>query len=300
MAGSMPLKYMSKLAGSRVLILGGTSGIGFAVAEAALEHGATVIISSSRENKLQNALSRLREAYPDPTYHARINGYTCDLGTPENLDENIAKLLAQVTKNSPSERADDQRDDPALLDHIIYTAGDAIKVTPVPDLTVDTIQRMGTVRFMGPLLLSKLAPRYMKKSSTSSITLTSGSQSLKPMPNWTAVVAYSTGTEGMMRGLAVDLAPIRVNCVAPGAVHTELFNDISADRLDSVLESMASATLVGKVGKPEDVAEAYLYAMKDGFYCFSGGLEVYTLLILCNLWRLEAKGISVFKSLVHS
>lgn len=262
MAGSMTLKYMSKLGGARVLVLGGTSGIGFAVAEAALEHGASVAISGSRERKLQSALSRLRTAFPDHADHGRINGYTCDLGTPENLEENIAKLLSQVTKSTT---ADGQQDKSSLLDHIVYTAGDAIKVTPVSDLTVDTIQRMGTIRFMGPLLLAKLALRYMKKSSTSSITLTSGSQSLKPMPNWTAIVAYATGTEGMMRGLAVDLAPIRVNCVSPGAVHTELFNDIPADRLDSVLESMASSTLVGKVGKPEDVAEAYLYVMKDSF-----------------------------------
>ena len=68
-----------------------------------------------------------------------------------------------------------------------------------------------------------------------------------------------------MRGLAVDMAPIRVNCVSPGAVHTELFNDIPEDRLQSVLEGMAGGTLVGRVGKPEDVAEAYIYAMKDGF-----------------------------------
>ena len=61
----MAPKYISKLQGKRVLVLGGTSGIGFCVAEAAVEHGATVIISSSRQAKIDNTIQRLTSSYPE-------------------------------------------------------------------------------------------------------------------------------------------------------------------------------------------------------------------------------------------
>ncbi|MCJ1360249.1 MAG: hypothetical protein MMC33_010252 [Icmadophila ericetorum] len=79
------------------------------------------------------------------------------------------------------------------------------------------------------------------------------------------MAAWGLGIEGTMRGLAVDLAPIRVNMVRLGAVHTELFGDISEERLPAVLQRFKDASLLGKVGTPEEVAEAYIYAMKDSF-----------------------------------
>lgn len=65
----------------------------------------------------------------------------------------------------------------------------------------------------------------------------------------------------MTKTLAVDLAPIRVNVVSPGAIHTELLQGVP----DQAMEVFAKATTVGRIGRPEDVAEAYLYFMKDGF-----------------------------------
>ena len=87
----------------------------------------------------------------------------------------------------------------------------------------------------------------------------------KPAKGWALIAAWGSGVEGIMRGLAVDLAPVRVNMVSPGAVHTELFDDIPKERLESVLQGYRDGTLTGKVGTPEDLAEAYLYAMRDQF-----------------------------------
>jgi len=67
--------------------------------------------------------------------------------------------------------------------------------------------------------------------------------------------------EGISRGLAVDMAPIRVNLVAPGAIKTELFKNIP----EHVIAAYERETTVKRLGRPEDVAEAYLYFMKDGF-----------------------------------
>lgn len=69
------------------------------------------------------------------------------------------------------------------------------------------------------------------------------------------------GKKGWQRGLAVDLAPIRVNAVSPGSVKTDLFDGLSAE----AIEGMRKATLTGRLGRPEDLAESYLYAMRDGF-----------------------------------
>lgn len=74
------LVSINKLTGTRVLVIGGTSGLGFAVARAALEHGASVLVASSRPEKVQSAVSRLRTLYPDEQFTTRIAGTTVDLG----------------------------------------------------------------------------------------------------------------------------------------------------------------------------------------------------------------------------
>ena len=251
MAGSN-LKYVNKLSGTRVLILGGTSGIGFGVAEAALEHGASVILSSSTQTKLSNAIERLKTGYPDRA--AQVSGHTCDLSQPQSIESNLSALFEAATASATTR-----------IDHIVFTAGDSVGITPVSEMTVEKIQKAGTVRFLGPLMIAKLAPKYLSSGPASSITLTSGTIGAKPMPNWTLQAAYGTGIEGMTRGLALDLKPVRVNVVSPGAVLTEAFDHISENVREGFVQQMKAATTTGEMGRPEDVAEAYLYAMKDRF-----------------------------------
>ena len=245
-----PTKYTSKLHGTRVLIFGGTSGMGFCVAEAAIEHGAHVCISDSKQAKLERAISRLQSSYPASA--SKVSGHVCDLSQPDTLESNLDAILKLATANSK-------------IDHIIYTSGDALKIVPVAEATIETILKVGHIRFMGPLILAKLAPKYMSAGPKSSITLTGGTMSHKPTKGWTLIAAWGSGIEGITRGLAVDLAPIRVNMVSPGAVHTELFDDIPKERLDGVLQGFTDGTLINKMGTPENLAEAYLYAMKDQF-----------------------------------
>ena len=73
--------------------------------------------------------------------------------------------------------------------------------------------------------------------------------------------AYGSAVEGLARGLAVDLAPVRVNAVSPGAVRTELFAGLE----EEMVERLREATLVKEVGTPEEAAEAYGYCMRCGF-----------------------------------
>ncbi|ROT39566.1 short chain dehydrogenase [Sodiomyces alkalinus F11] len=247
---STRINYSNVLAKARVLVLGGSSGIGFCVAEHALSLGAIVTISSSRQTKLDNALKRLKTSVPGSA--DCVDGQVCDLSDVDSIRPNLEALLKSATRTQ-------------LLDHVVFTAGDGIKIRPVSELDVPTIQRMGHVRFFGPMLLGGLAKDYMKPSKTSSITLTSGASIQKPSKGWTVVSGYGAGTEGIARGLAVDLAPIRVNTVSPGAVHTEMFDEIPETRLPAVLSDFRKRSLTDSVGTPEELSEAYIYLMRCSF-----------------------------------
>jgi len=251
------LKYVSKLQSKRVLVVGGTSGMGFCIAEAALEHGARVVVSGHSPEKMAHALDRLRKVRTDAADSEEnpvVSGTLCDLAQPSTLETNLDKLLRFAT-------ADGTR----KLDHVAYTAGDAVKIIPVAEATPDDVTRNFTVRVTGPIMLAKILPKYQNQSHTSSLTLTSGVNSTKPTPRWSIAASVGSATEGLARGLANDLKPVRVNVVSPGAVHTELFDSIDKDKLEGVLANMAKATLTGTVGKPEDLAEAYIYCMKDNY-----------------------------------
>ncbi|ESA41987.1 short chain dehydrogenase, variant [Neurospora crassa OR74A] len=259
------LKYASKLAGQRVLILGGTSGIGFAVSEASLEAGLLVTVSSSSAPKLSTALDRLRSspAYvPSSTSVAeggvpRLTGFTCDLSNPSTVEANLTQLLDQATLEGRHK-----------FDHVVFTAGDALALTPIGQITPEGYARASAVRFTAPLILSKLlsTEKYFNHSVYSSITFTSGTNSEKPAPGWSVVAGVCGAIEGLARGLAVDLKPTRVNLVSPGAVKTELFSAFGeGEQLEQLLDGFKKQTLTGTVGTPEDVAEAYIYLMRDRY-----------------------------------
>jgi NAD(P)-dependent dehydrogenase (short-subunit alcohol dehydrogenase family) len=255
MATTAPItsKYTSKLRNKRVLVLGGTSGIGFCVAEASIESGATVIVSSSRQPKIDTTIERIKSSYPD--CEARISGHACDLANTETLEQNLEDLLKFATSGGKEK-----------LDHVVFTAGDSFALKGLVDMTVDSIQKLPTVRFVAVILLAKLlVPKYITSSAKSSITLTGGVNSTKPGAGWSVLAGWGAAIEGLVRGFAVDLKPIRVNCVAPGAVNTELVQSFAGDRLDAILKHFRDMTTTGAVGRPEDLAEAYLYCMKDRF-----------------------------------
>ncbi|KAK4502962.1 hypothetical protein PRZ48_006389 [Zasmidium cellare] len=240
------VKYTQKLKGDKVLIIGGSAGIGYGAAEAALENGCTVIISSSNPDRVNKAVSKLQHSYPSAS--SRITGHACNLGDESTLESNIAALFEAVGDG---------------IDHIIHTAGDSLAVKALPEIDIDFIKKAGLVRFYAPLFIGKYAPPRMNPGPKSSITLTTGGVAERPMPNWTVVNSYATGLQGMVRGLALDLKPIRVNLVCPGAVDTELWAGMSEDRKAGFFKQIEEKLPTGKVGSIENLAETYLYLMKD-------------------------------------
>ncbi|KAB2573951.1 Short-chain dehydrogenase/reductase SDR [Lasiodiplodia theobromae] len=244
--------YTPKLSTQTVLVIGGTSGIGLAIAaEALAQSAAHVTIAGSTQTKLSNALSHLRSNNKDD----RISGYTCDLSNPATIESNLRALLDATVAGNGTGR----------IDHVAFTAGDALGLKPLAELTIESVQAAGTVRFMGVLMLAKLLPAYAAPGPTSSLTLTGGVNTNRPSPGWTVPAAYGAATQGVMRGLAVDLKPLRVNMVEPGAVETPLWDSVPGASREPMKERFAARSTVGRVGRPEDTAEAYVYLMKDYF-----------------------------------
>ena len=101
----------------------------------------------------------------------------------------------------------------------------------------------------------------MKKRYTSSITFTNGQIAEKPIPNYTVYSGGAAGLVGMVRNLALDMAPLRVNLVSPGATKTEMWGP--PEQREMVAKMYGEKALLGKAGLPEEVGEAYIYLMKN-------------------------------------
>jgi NAD(P)-dependent dehydrogenase (short-subunit alcohol dehydrogenase family) len=235
---------MPSIKDQKILIIGGSSGIGAAVAKLAAAEGVEVAIASSNPSRVQTAVEKIQSAVPN----AKVSGYTIDVNQ-DDVEERLDKLLTEVTTAFGSP-----------LDHIIYTAA-VLDIRPISAVTVDYLRSSVQFGFVVPLIIAKLAGKYIKSSYTSSIIFTSGRIAEKPMKGATVAAGWATGLFGLTKTLALDLAPIRVNLVSPGTTDTEMQG--SGEARVQRMAMAAKASLLGKVGTPEEVAEAYLYYMKD-------------------------------------
>lgn len=248
-----------KLQDKHVLIIGGTSGIGFAVAEGALEAGARVTVSSSNPARVDAAVAKLRAAFPQLEAGA-VAGYTCDLSKP-TVEQDLEALFAQVTSGGDARN---------LVDHLVFTAGDKMLTGGMADVTYEALARTPQVRYYAAALAAKVATGagggYLAPGPFSSITFTTGVVSQKPLPGWAATAGMGAALHGLTRGLALDLAPVRVNLVSPGSVVTELWDSVFGDDpavRRAQMDKVAASVPTGRLAHPEDCAEAYLWLMKD-------------------------------------
>lgn len=207
-------------------------------------------ISSSNPDRVAAAVSKLQTAYPSAK--SRVSGHACNLNDEATLESNLAALLDKTTSNASKP-----------LDHVIYTAGDALAAVKIGDADMAFIKQAGMVRFFAPMLLGKLLPAHLRPGPSSSYTITTGAVSEHPIPDWSVVGSYATGLHGLTRQLALDLKPLRVNLVSPGAVETQLWDSMPEDKRKAMMKSFETKMTTGKVGQPEDVAESYLYCMRD-------------------------------------
>jgi NAD(P)-dependent dehydrogenase (short-subunit alcohol dehydrogenase family) len=235
---------MPPITGQSILIIGGSSGIGAAVAKLAAAQGVHVSIASSNPTRVENAVNAINSSVPN----AQIRGYTCDVNT-DDVESRLEKLLSDVTTATGS-----------LLDHIVYTAN-VFNLKPVTEVTVEYLRASSQFALVTPMLIAKLAPRFLNQSYKSSLILTTGVVAERPVKGFTVGSARASGLIGLTRGLALDLAPLRVNVVSPGATETEMWGD--EEQRAQRREGYSKVALLGKPGTAEEVGEAYIYLMKD-------------------------------------
>jgi NAD(P)-dependent dehydrogenase (short-subunit alcohol dehydrogenase family) len=219
------------LDGKRVVVIGGTSGIGFAVAELARAQGAAVVIASRDRANVDAAVERLQGA----------TGRTVDL-----RDEAIvAGFFAEL----------------GPFDHLALTAGDwdLPMIAPTRELDLALAREFFAVRFWGVLAAVKHGCRAIAPGG--SITMTSGVLSQRPRKGAPMATVIGGAVEHLTRGLAVDLAPVRVNCVCPGLVLTEHVKHIPEARLQAMVASLP----LPRAASPAEAATAYVYSMLNSY-----------------------------------
>jgi NAD(P)-dependent dehydrogenase (short-subunit alcohol dehydrogenase family) len=235
------------LKNQRIVVLGGTSGIGLAVARAAAGEGAEVVVGSSSEARVGAALAVLGQG---------AAGRAVDLS-----DEAATRAFFGWT---------------GPFDHLVYTAGEPLQMLG-PDADLAVVRRFFELRYWGALAAAKHARASIRDRG--SMVFTSGTASARPLgPGWAAASSICGAVEALTRALAVELKPMRVNCVAPGVVKTALWSGMSDADRDALYASEAARLPVGHAGEPEEIAEGYLYLMRQTYvtgqvlYADGGGL----------------------------
>src|SRR5690606_8389262 len=143
--------------------------------------------------------------------------------------------------------------DAGPLDHIVSTAA-AIEgaYQLLPDLVLRAARLVLDSKLFRPLLLSKHVGQAVSPGRSTSHT--SGIAAYRPSARGSVVAAANAAIEGLVRALAVELAPIRVNAVSPGWVDTPIWAFVAGAAKDDVLDAMARRLPSGRVGRPEDIA----------------------------------------------
>ncbi|CAE6442149.1 unnamed protein product [Rhizoctonia solani] len=246
----------------KVVIIGGSSGIGRSVAAAALAHKASVVIASLSPDKVKSAVVMLQREFKGTT----VEGQVLDI-------KDHAALKSFLDQHGP-------------FNHLVITAGDLAGEMNFPHTEIDDSWkakfdiRYWAVITAGNALTSEIplqpaliqlfiSAQHVYKNNLikqgGSIVLTIGNVHYRPYPGWSLINGMVGAVESSTRGLAVDLKPIRVNTIAPGVTDTELFSTFSSEARASFFKTQQEKLPVGRVGTPEEVAEAYIFAMKCTF-----------------------------------
>lgn len=251
-------RHPNKLQDKTVLIIAGTSGIGKGLASALLSRGASVILTSTRQAKLDSTVSELLSLYPELS-KTSVRGYTLNLGSTD-VEDNL-KTLVDNLKN----------DGITKIHHMAYIAGDPLPTAALEDITLESWSKASQVRTISCVLCVKHLLPFIKAAGpasadySASITITGGSVGDKPIPGgWTLLAMIAAALDGAARQLALDLKPIRVNTVAPGVVDTDLWNGMDTETKTAFLDGCKESNPTGRVGHVSDVAEAYMWVMCDG------------------------------------
>ncbi len=220
--------------GKRIVVLGGSAGIGLAVAARAAREGARVVVASHDPARVERALDRIPGG----------QGCTVDLRS-----ESAVRALFDGLGGP--------------IDHLVYTAGEELLLSPLAQMDFRAARQFFELRYWGALAAVQAARPHLARDG--SIVLTSGGAAHRPIPGFVVGASVCAAIEATARTLAVELAPIRVNVVTPGFVDTDLWSNIPPDARAQMFRDAAAKLPVGRVGTPDDLAEHYLAFMRGGY-----------------------------------
>ena len=218
----------------RVVVVGGSSGIGLAVAEETASQGADVVIVSSSAERVQESIKSIggeaRGQAVDVSDEKAVEGFFTNLGG---------------------------------FDHLVFTAGDSLQLNELAKTDLKQARHAFELRYWSALATVKYGSPQIRKGG--SIVLTTGVAGRRPHSGWVVAASVCGTIEALTRALAIELAPIRVNAVCPGVVRTNLWQNLSSAEREQVFESVGKRLPVGRVGEAHDIAQAYLFLMQEEF-----------------------------------
>ncbi|MBC3337999.1 SDR family oxidoreductase [Pseudomonas proteolytica] len=218
----------SSLKGKTVVVIGGSSGIGAAVARQAAARGAQVVLAGRR---LASA-----------------------------VDNGVRSEPVDVTDSSSLQRVFESV---GRVDHLVFTAGPSVQAKPLQDSDLQLAQDNFNVKLWGALRAIQQALPFLDERA--SIVLTSGQLGRKLAPGQFIKVGINAATEALGKQLAKELAPRRVNVVSPGVIDTPAYAGLSEEQRQGMFTKVGGALPVGRVGQADEVAAGYLMAMENGF-----------------------------------
>jgi NAD(P)-dependent dehydrogenase (short-subunit alcohol dehydrogenase family) len=217
------------LEGNKVVVVGGSSGIGYGTAQAARKAGAEVVIASRPGQRLEDAGKKL----------------------------NVATIAADVTEDAPVEALFEKT---GRVDHVVVTAA-ALKSGHIKQMSIADAKATMESKFWGAWRVA----HYADIAPGGSLTLVTGFLSIRPRPASAIVGAANGALESLVRSLAIDLAPVRVNGVSPGIIDTPIRAAMPEEARRAMLEKIAAGLPVGRVGYADDIAQQILAFMRNGF-----------------------------------
>jgi NAD(P)-dependent dehydrogenase (short-subunit alcohol dehydrogenase family) len=221
------------------MIIGGGSGMGRALARTLLTEGTDVTIVGRSADRLAAARAELERDAP-----GRIGTAQADIAR----EEDVAELFARAGGDN-------------TVDHVVVTAADATGAYgPTTDVTTATARTIVDTKLLGAWLVG----RHAAGRVTGSITYTSGINAYRPNGSNTIVAAANGALASLAYGLAIELAPVRVNVVSPGWVDTPIWDQLGVDKRAAFAE-LAGRLPARRIGTPEDVAQAFVSLMRNGF-----------------------------------
>lgn len=221
------------------IITGGTRGIGLATAKKFIQENAIVVIFGSKKETVDKALSELKETFSKK----EILGFY-----PNLIDESELKEVFDKIKEKFGH-----------IDIIVNNAGISSK-TKIDDYSEEEYDKISNLNIKSVFMTSKVAVPYLKQSK-GVILNTSSMVSIYGQPSGVMYPASKYAVNGITKSLARELAPfgIRVNAVAPGIIETDMVKDLPKEVIEPLIKSIP----IGRIGKPEDIANAFLFLASD-------------------------------------